>query len=264
MIPYILTGSVLILTKLDGTPLQVPSTHPNYHEVLELVTSPSTLNIYDLYTTIEELVTPILRLKRISELDGAEVFLDNYGNISCTVDGKGIPVPQDVGKSIIELYESNGNIEPLINFLRKLDLNPDKDVANQLWGFIQSCGLSLTPEGNFLAYKNVNNDFTSVADSNTENNPGTVLRMPRGSVEKNPNRTCAPGLHFAAWGYLQHYAWGRKTVLVSVSPRDVVSIPSDYNNQKGRACGYRIVREVEQPEELKHITYFDEDGTDYE
>jgi hypothetical protein len=73
----------------------------------------------------------------------------------------------------------------------------------------------------------------------------------------DPNQTCASGLHFAAWGYLQHYAPGRKTVLLSISPEDVVSIPTDYNNMKGRACRYKVLREVDQPEELKdlHLYY---------
>ena len=90
-----------------------------------------------------------------------------------------------------------------------------------------------------------------------DNSPGKVVEMPRFAVEKNPNRTCAPGLHFAAWGYLQHYGYGHKTVIVKINPADVVSIPSDYNNMKGRAYKYLILKEVEQPEELKYRPVFD-------
>jgi len=34
-------------------------------------------------------------------------------------------------------------------------------------------------------------------------------------------------------------------VIVKIDPADVVSIPSDYNNQKGRCCKYMVIREVE-------------------
>jgi hypothetical protein len=33
-------------------------------------------------------------------------------------------------------------------------------------------------------------------------------------------------------------------VILKINPRDVVSIPSDYNNSKGRACRYEIAGEL--------------------
>jgi hypothetical protein len=33
-------------------------------------------------------------------------------------------------------------------------------------------------------------------------------------------------------------------VIVKINPRDVVSIPTDYNNAKGRACRYEVIGEV--------------------
>ena len=33
-------------------------------------------------------------------------------------------------------------------------------------------------------------------------------------------------------------------MLIKVNPRDVVSIPVDYNNSKGRCCKYEVVGEV--------------------
>jgi hypothetical protein len=37
---------------------------------------------------------------------------------------------------------------------------------------------------------------------------------------------------------------GDRTVIVKINPADVVSIPSDYNDAKGRACRYEVVGEV--------------------
>jgi hypothetical protein len=39
---------------------------------------------------------------------------------------------------------------------------------------------------------------------------------------------------------------------VKINPADVVSIPSDYNNMKGRASRYEVLREVEYDDELRN------------
>jgi hypothetical protein len=35
-------------------------------------------------------------------------------------------------------------------------------------------------------------------------------------------------------------------VIVKINPRDVVSIPTDYNDSKGRACRYEVVDEIDK------------------
>ena len=49
--------------------------------------------------------------------------------------------------------------------------------------------------------------------------------------------------------YLNHFG-GERTVIVKINPRDVVSIPTDYNEAKGRACRYEVIGELGvEPEE---------------
>ena len=38
-------------------------------------------------------------------------------------------------------------------------------------------------------------------------------------------------------------------MIVKINPRDVVSIPTDYNNSKGRACRYEVIGELGVKEE---------------
>lgn len=263
MIPYILSGDVLTVLWDDGTPKQVAKNHKYFEQILEEV-SGTPDNIEAAYKRLELLITPIKVFKNIAFSGDISLTYNEDDGIVCKAFDQVYDIDDTLASSILDLYVNKGDIVPFANFIEKMYHNPDQDIAKQLWKFIKVAGLCLTPEGNFLAYKNVNNDFTSVYDGDTDNTPGTVLGMPRSSVQKNADITCSSGLHFAAWGYLQHYAPGRKTVLVSVSPKDVVSIPSDYSHKKGRACRYRIVREVAQPEELKNIFLFDEEGTDYE
>ena len=264
MIPHIKTSNYLVFTWIDGTPKQVGKEHKNFESIVHLIQSIQTYDeLMQAQQTLEELLTPVKVLQKIASQDGSELLLSDSFELSCLIDGEAVDVPLDLGEYILQLHAEKGNLSPLLNFLRKMSKNPDKDIAYQIWGFISICGLCLTPEGNFLAYKNVNNDYTSVWDNRTDNTPGKVLSMPRSAVQKNRDTTCSSGLHFAAWGYLKSYAPGRKTVLVSISPEHVVSIPTDYDNQKGRACSYKIVREVKQPEELRKHTVFTEKGTDY-
>jgi hypothetical protein len=267
MIPFIETPSFMVYTALDGTPRQVNNTHRNFNAILAMVKSVETYEqLLAAELPLEELLAPINVLKRIASIAGSELCIDDYYKITLKVDNKAVVIPSALSSYISTLYQEGGNLKPLICFLKKMSKNPDQDIAQQIWGFISVSGLCLTPDGNFLAYKNVREDFKSIHDGRTDNSPGTVVSMPRNNVEKNPNHTCATGLHFAAWGYLRHYSLGGKTVLVSTSPEDVVSIPTDYNNQKGRACKYQIIREVSQPEELKDKVIFidgkDVDKTD--
>lgn len=261
-IPYINTSTFLVFTWLDGTPRQVQSSHENFDKIVTLVkTSKEGWNgLSNLANELEELLHPAVRLERITTSGTTELsFNRKTSKLSCTIEGKEFPIPVDLANYVLALYEEEGDIQPLVNFITKMAKNPDKEVSAQIWSFISACGLCLTPDGNFLSYKNVNDDFTSIFDGKTDNSPGTLVQMDRKNVTKDPNRTCNTGLHFAAWGYLRYYSSGGKTVLVSTSPEHVVSIPSDYDNQKGRACEYRILREVARPEELKGVYVFTDD-----
>jgi hypothetical protein len=75
------------------------------------------------------------------------------------------------------------------------------------------------------------------------NSVGEIVEMERNEVDDNKDRTCSTGLHFCSQDYLNHFG-GERVVIVKINPRDVVSIPSDYNDSKGRACRYEVVGEL--------------------
>jgi hypothetical protein len=76
---------------------------------------------------------------------------------------------------------------------------------------------------------------------------GDTPSMDRSKVETDRNLTCSRGLHFCAHSYLDQ-AYGRSSgyhlMVVKINPADVVSIPSDYNNSKGRCWTYTVVDEM--------------------
>ena len=70
--------------------------------------------------------------------------------------------------------------------------------------------------------------------------------MSRKECDKERDNVCSTGLHFCSLEYLPNFGSssnGERTVIVKVNPKDVTSIPSDYNMSKGRCCEYEVVGE---------------------
>jgi hypothetical protein len=121
--------------------------------------------------------------------------------------------------------------------------NPSFRAVNELYGFLEKNNLPITPDGHFLAYKRVRENYTDCHTGKMDNSVGKVVEMERNKVDDNQNNTCSSGLHFCSENYLRSFG-GERTVIVKINPRDVVSIPTDYDNSKGRACRYEVIGEV--------------------
>ena len=97
-----------------------------------------------------------------------------------------------------------------------------------------------------MAYKAVRSDFKDIHSGTFDNSVGQTVSMPRNAVDDDKNRTCSAGLHFCSFEYLPHFAHANgHVVLVKINPRDVVAIPADYNDTKGRTCRYEVTGEYE-------------------
>ena len=167
------------------------------------------------------------------------------------IDGEEISSP--LANQIRRHYKEELPIEPIVNFIRKVRLNPSYRIRNQLWNFIEasqnSGGFTLADDGDILAYKKVRSDYKDIYTGKFDNSVGSVVEMKREDVDDDPNNTCSAGLHFCAYSYLSHYGDSSKTnkiMLVKVNPKDVVSIPTDYDFAKARCCRYEVVQEVRE------------------
>ena len=189
-------------------------------------------------------------------------------------------IPALLATRIIEMYKGGFNVTPLTLFLDNLMQNPNESgtIVEELYGFLEACNLPITSDGHFLAYKMVRKDFKDIYTGKMDNSVGQVIEMPREQCDFDRGSTCSTGLHFCSEGYLGHYGTesSSQVVVVKVNPRDVTSIPTDYNNAKGRACRYEIVDaikwdEIIDPlftdkyaEEPEQEDLFDEDGWEAE
>ena len=194
--------------------------------------------------------------------------LINFGNGRVSIDGGNVLFDGEVTHNVIadRMIEMSGagfNVEPLANFMANLNDNPSKQAVDELYLFLEANNLAITPDGHFLAYKRVRENFHDIHSGKFDNSVGTVVSMPRNKVDDNRNNTCSAGLHFCSLEYLPHFGSrnnGHVTVIVKINPADVVSIPHDYNNSKGRTWRYEVVGIHDADD---YTSAFDEPVTDF-
>lgn len=166
------------------------------------------------------------------------------------VDGvilwNGNPIHNAITQRIFALIKDDFPFEPLLKFLENTLKNPEQRAVDELYLFLEANTLPITEDGCFLAYRRVGANYESLHanpdGTRNSNRPGETVTMKRSDCDHRRNETCSRGLHFCSIGYLPSYG-GAKTVIVKINPADVVSIPHDYNNQKGRCCKYEVVDE---------------------
>jgi hypothetical protein len=164
----------------------------------------------------------------------------------------GQPIHNTIADRILGMADAGFNIEPMKLFLSNLMENPSFRAVEELYDFLEATNLPITTDGHFLAYKKVRTNYTDVHSGKMDNSIGATVQMPRNRVNDNKDQTCSAGLHFCGRSYLSSFG-GARTVVVKINPRDVVSIPSDYNNAKGRACKYVIQQELDLGEDKAPI-----------
>lgn len=183
------------------------------------------------------------------ESDDSNVIIkveDGYGSV--TVYDTEYPLASAIVTRIIKMHEQGMPSTPLGNFIANLYFNPSSTAVQELYGFIESCELPITEDGHFIAYKIVKSDYMDIYTGRMDNSVGKILSMPRNMVDDNRDNTCSYGLHFCSKEYLNSYGTASRNddrcLLVKINPADVVSIPSDYNNAKGRTWKYEVVGEI--------------------
>ena len=209
---------------------------------------------------VDLLKTPGATVAQFLDLADLDRSVKKYSNGSITVnDGvvryKNTELHNSLTKRMLSMMREGFDVAPLAAFLENLMSNPSATAVNELYGFLESNDLPITPDGHFLAYKKVREDYKDYHTNTFDNSVGQVLEMPRNQVDDKRDNTCSTGFHFCSLEYLGAFHGGSgRVVILKINPRDVVSIPSDYNNSKGRACIYTVVGEHEAGERVERFT----------
>lgn len=225
--PFIVQGNNLTVV-IDGNPHTISNTHVTFEKVKEAIKAGD-------WDKVKDIIEP------------KKVVL-NYGQGNVSVQGdtlfwKGKPWHNAMATRMIQMLQDGFPIDPMVKFMENLMENPSNRSVKELYGFLEKNNLPITPDGCFLAYKKVRDNFHDVHTGTFDNSPGKVVEMERNEVDDESTRTCSHGLHFCSKEYLNHFG-GERIVIVKINPRDVVSIPTDYDQSKGRCCRYEVISEL--------------------
>lgn len=231
------TGAVTVINRNDS----------RWDKAMEMIRNGHIDEIEQL--NIKESVKKFMKFDQTSSSGQVRLRLNNdVIEYSYNMDSQWKELHNAFATRVVEMAREGIDPSPMMSFLAKLLNNPSKSIIEELPLFLENNQLPITPNGNFVAYKIVRSDYSSVHDSSFMNNIGTTVEMPRQEVNDNRNETCSTGLHFCNRNYLNSYGSSNRDtdrlLLLVINPQDVVSIPNDYNNAKGRACKYVIWKDI--------------------
>lgn len=255
MITASIVGPTFITVMMSGTTHTINNDHANYADIREALKTKDFDTVEKLINVAQSVINYVSgRVRIVNE----QVF---YGDFE---------VKGSIVHRIISMMREGFDAAPMIKFLENLMSNPSKRAVDELYGFLEATALPITDDGCFLAYKKVRNDYLDFYTGTVSNKlaslmtaselasyPKTVgnvtievidgvttLSMPRNQVDEDKDRTCSNGLHFCSLSYLPAYHGGDgRVMIVKINPMDVVAIPNDYNNAKGRSARYEIIGE---------------------
>lgn len=256
----IITGSGKISATINGASYTIDTDHPKYQVALDAVRNKNWNRFVDLVNISKQVQ---------SYFDGTNVEIKDG-----SINYHGQIIHNTLTKRILNFMRDGLPHEPLLNFFKNLMDNPSKRAVDELYDFLEAGELPITEDGHFLAFKNVRSNYKDIHSGTFDNSVGKVCEMPRNGVDEDKDRTCSAGLHFCSIKYLPHFSDGEngKTMIVKINPRDVVAIPADYENTKGRTCRYEVVAEYKDDWRSKlnrdesgwDSELYSSDGGDYE
>ena len=230
----------------DGNSAVWQTGNPQFDKVLELCQNNNWIQIEMLHNQAKVLLNNKVsiqgdRLIVEAPEDATSVDLNVGQGDRLTVD-LGTADESDPIIAFIKLLKDKGTIDTEIErikpFLQNVFENPFIDAVQEIYEYCKAMDFEITEDGCFLAYKYVNEDLTSCYDGKTKHAIGQYTEV--AEFDTNRRNHCSQGLHFCSKSYLGSY--GRQTIIVvKINPKDVVSIPTDYNFAKGRCRRYMMV-----------------------
>lgn len=236
--------SEAITVFVPGRPAKtVFSNQPNYEEIVRLAKARDE-SLFDLISPEKMIAQKFEDLSERVSVANGRLYFDRD------------EVDNSLSQHVLRLLNEGGDFKPWVLFMEKLDENPQKESKEMLYEFLHANegGFTLTPNGDVVAYKGVQNkdgEFHSLNRGSayveeggqmtlvTGTIPyriGTVVEMPRSEVAFDPNNPCSTGLHVATWQFAQSFGRSGVILEVHVHPRDIVSVPKDASGEKVRVC----------------------------
>ena len=251
-------------------PISLHSKHPSYDEVkayCQNVSDVESKDAQEVYEDIKKMsdYTEVLGKKMATlspriKFDGTDIYYDGDNISQNSLTASIVKAYQEDKESIgseTTVKSDDYSLKSLVAFMDKLYSNKINSAKESLYDFLKVCGLKITEDGNFIAFKGVNKDYLSrysgegivngvyFSHAHLDNSVGNLVEFPRNKVVLDRNRYCDIGLHAGTYEYASSYAgkYGR-VILVEIDPRDVISVPYDYNGSKMRVCRYKVIADL--------------------
>jgi len=260
---YIINETGVVLFR-NGKPQKIASSEKNYAAVIAALKLPEHQQA--------EAIENALKKINVNENISSQGFYVNDATQEVSYKGELLPAP--LAKKVFSLIKQNLPVTLLEKFWENLKLNPSYNSIRELYDFLAYKELPITEDGCFLAYRGLHNNFYSIHGNlqtkvlqGTVNEKGQIyngvgehIEVWRGDVDDNRENHCSMGVHAGSHAYASNWSRG-KVVVVKINPKDVVSVPSDYDCQKLRCCAYTVMSEVER--ELESVAT-DADCNEYQ
>lgn len=276
-VAHLITDSGILLF-LDGNQHQIAQDHPNFKVIKSKLEARDYSDLTDLLD-IRAAVRKWLSINPRFTLTNDLLALD------------GISFSDGVSQKVLRMIDAGNDPQALFNFLVKVRQNPSNIAQNELLLFCAANNFMIHADGDILSYKAVRQSYHDIHSGSVFYKPAdkmtadersrfsvpvtmgkqknvkvqvvdgvTIVTMPRFAVDDNRDNVCSHGLHFAAQEYARSFGGAGSVMLVTkVNPADVVSIPSDYHNQKGRTAKLAVVAEIPNGAALPEKEVYDDE-----
>ena len=227
---YILTKNSLTILA-DGQVNTIDNSHAKWDHILQLIKDKEW----------DEVILLIQIRDRIAE------FIADHNSITIQNDEvlfNGEILHNSLCGRLVDMYHEGFDIEPMLNFLSNMMQNPSYTAIEGLYRFLENNKLPITSDGYFLAYKRIKDNWTDCHTGAIDNSVNKTVSMPRNQVEDNPDISCSKGLHVCSLSFLTNFG-GTRLIACKIHPKDVVSVPKDYNDSKMRVCRYEVIQELD-------------------
>ena len=205
-------------------------------------------------------------IKETSELtkEGDSVYWKSVSELS---------LPMSFAEKIMkaEKNKDEAKLNAYRNFWTLLSLNPDPEVRQNLFKFLEKWGMCITKSGLFVGYRNADlyrkgnkyegTIYTDHHSGTTRIMIGRMVTLDRKKCDCNSSVSCSRGLHIGGTSWLNRYYYGDYGLVCLVNPVDVVAVPWMANDDYGklRCCAYLPIAEAEW-DENNHIIPFRTDS----
>lgn len=252
------TGQALAIAFPDGSVVTVPGTHPTFDRLVEHLRTTAVPDPHLVHGLLDIGTTTAAELRQLS---------DRVTYAGGLIHFDGTPLDNALTRHLVRLIRAGDrSYGRFVAFLENLAANPSGRSRRQLFTWLSDRDMTITPDGQFIAYKGVSDDphNSSIHSGRAgvdgqehlghiPNRVGSVISMPRTEVSDDKHRGCSTGLHVGTWDYASQF--GRRTLIVSVNPRDVVSVPRDSEYHKLRCCRYVVLDVIRRPLDAPNYDY---------